>query len=449
MAVFSAQFLLLSGVWLAARRATVLPGFRGDLLAALANAAVFFGLFSVTVRRADHQGFMLLCGSAIALAAYHAAIGAAVLRREHDDQLRRFAYLGLALTFVTIAIPLQLRASSLTVAWAAESAVLVWTGAVVRERRLRWYGLALLLIAAAKALLLDLPTHPARAALFLNPRMLSGVAVSAAAYISAWLLARARASISQRERTFPTTLAIFATAFIAIFVSLDLWQHGAAAWPLAGRPSARHFLLSLFWSALGTATLAIGVRCAGRPYRIFALTVLAITMCKLFLADLALNPSPFRLILNTRFLASAAFVLAASVAGLLLRKRDSLPEHEARLSAVFCFIANLVLLVFGSLDLWHHVGRTLPPLTRTSGQQLALSCLWSLYALIGLSVGIWRRSRPVRLSFIGLLYLAILKVFLFDLSFLQQPYRIISFVALGIVLLIVSLLYTRYVERLT
>ena len=64
------------------------------------------------------------------------------------------------------------------------------------------------------------------------------------------------------------------------------------------------------------------------------------------------------------------------------------------------------------------------------------------------SVGIWRRLKPARLYAIGLLYFAILKVFLFDLAFLVQPYRIVSFFGLGLILLLVSLLYTRFEGRL-
>jgi len=48
----------------------------------------------------------------------------------------------------------------------------------------------------------------------------------------------------------------------------------------------------------------------------------------------------------------------------------------------------------------------------------------------------------------GLLYLSVLKVFIFDLSFLEQPYRIVSFFGLGLLLLLVSLLYTRFEGRL-
>ena len=48
----------------------------------------------------------------------------------------------------------------------------------------------------------------------------------------------------------------------------------------------------------------------------------------------------------------------------------------------------------------------------------------------------------------GLLYFSIAKVFLFDLSNLETPYRIVSFFILGVILLLVSLLYTRFEERL-
>jgi uncharacterized membrane protein len=85
---------------------------------------------------------------------------------------------------------------------------------------------------------------------------------------------------------------------------------------------------------------------------------------------------------------------------------------------------------------------------RESAQQLSLSLFWSVYALAGMSVGIWKRMRPVRLFAIGLLYVAITKVFVYDLGFLEVPFRIVSFFVLGLILMLVSLLYTRFEGRL-
>jgi hypothetical protein len=319
LAVFGAEFLLLSASSLAARRRAALPRLRADLLAAFVNAAAFFGLMAVAVGSAHYQGIRLLCASALALALYHAVIGAIVLTRPGDDALHRLTYLGLAVTFVTIAIPLQLRQSYLTIAWAVESIALIYTGLAVKDARVRLYGLVLLLIAAAKAFFADLPPLAEPVRLLHNPRLLSGGSIIIAGALCAGLFARSRRLLAQSEAAVSASLALLANLFALIFLSVGLWQHLYAALPLAGRGSA---------------------------------------------------------------------------------------------------------------------------------QQLTLSVFWSLYALALMAAGFWRRARPVRLFALALLFLAIIKVFFFDLSFLQPLYRIISFFGLGLILLIVALLYTRFEERL-
>jgi hypothetical protein len=316
---FMVEFLLLSLTWLALRRLARRPGLRGDLFSAFGNAAVFFALLAAVARLQSHQGLVILCGYAILLAAYHACIGAFVLIRDDDDPLIRLTYLGLALTFVTIALPLQVKASYLTVAWAAESAILIWTSFSARDQRVRWYGFALLAITLGKALLLDLGHPPAHFVFLLNTRMLAAAAVIAACALSASLMWRNRARIAEWERSLP-----------------------------------------------------------------------------------------------------AALVLAA----------------------------NLLLLLFVSLDLWDYVGQTRPLFHPEYAQQLALSIFWSAYGFVAIVVGIWRRTRPLRLFAMALLGVSILKVFLFDLSFLSLPYRILSVLGLGVILMLVSLLYIRFRERL-
>jgi uncharacterized membrane protein len=59
-------------------------------------------------------------------------------------------------------------------------------------------------------------------------------------------------------------------------------------------------------------------------------------------------------------------------------------------------------------------------------------------------VGIWKRIRPLRIAAIGVFGFTILKIFIYDLSFLSRLYRIGSFVILGIVLLGVSYAYQRF-----
>jgi len=57
---------------------------------------------------------------------------------------------------------------------------------------------------------------------------------------------------------------------------------------------------------------------------------------------------------------------------------------------------------------------------------------------------VMRRYRPVRLFALVLLGLTVVKVFLADLGFLDTPYRILSFAGLGVALIGISWLYSRY-----
>jgi uncharacterized membrane protein len=61
-----------------------------------------------------------------------------------------------------------------------------------------------------------------------------------------------------------------------------------------------------------------------------------------------------------------------------------------------------------------------------------------------MGIGIAGRHRILRFAAIGLFGLTILKIFIYDLSFLETFYRIFSFVGLGVILLLTSYLYQSY-----
>lgn len=81
-----------------------------------------------------------------------------------------------------------------------------------------------------------------------------------------------------------------------------------------------------------------------------------------------------------------------------------------------------------------------------SGGLLTLS--WSAEAIVLLAAGLLLRERALRLSGLALLLGCIGKAFLYDLRNLETPYRILSFVGLGAILLIVSAGYTRFKDSL-
>jgi len=65
-----------------------------------------------------------------------------------------------------------------------------------------------------------------------------------------------------------------------------------------------------------------------------------------------------------------------------------------------------------------------------------------------MAAGFIRKLPLLRYAAIGLLSLTVVKVLLFDLSFLEPAYRIISLVVSGLILLAVSYLYQRHRNRI-
>jgi uncharacterized membrane protein len=64
--------------------------------------------------------------------------------------------------------------------------------------------------------------------------------------------------------------------------------------------------------------------------------------------------------------------------------------------------------------------------------------------MIVIVVGMRQRYQPVRLFALAVFFITIFKVFLLDLSFLDKGYRYLSFIVLGVILLIVAYIYQRY-----
>ncbi len=79
---------------------------------------------------------------------------------------------------------------------------------------------------------------------------------------------------------------------------------------------------------------------------------------------------------------------------------------------------------------------------KTQGQ-VALSLTWAATGVIAFVGGLRWRLGEVRQGGLGLLGLAAAKVFLFDLSALEVAYRVISLIALGLLLLTSAWLWQR------
>jgi uncharacterized membrane protein len=77
---------------------------------------------------------------------------------------------------------------------------------------------------------------------------------------------------------------------------------------------------------------------------------------------------------------------------------------------------------------------------------MSISLVWSVSGAILLMLGISRKYQPLRYVSLGILSLTVFKVFVIDLSFLNGFLRILSLGGLGLSLIFISWLYSRYIR---
>ena len=102
------------------------------------------------------------------------------------------------------------------------------------------------------------------------------------------------------------------------------------------------------------------------------------------------------------------------------------------------------VILAGGLSLWRFL--SLWVLESASGFYLTAS--WSGLALVLFTVGIVLRERMYRWLGLGILGCALARVIIFDVWKLESLYRILSLMALGVVLLVLGFIYSKYQEKI-
>jgi len=183
-------------------------------------------------------------------------------------------------------------------------------------------------------------------------------------------------------------------------------------WHQAGDVNAAEW-----WATAGLILFAAGRRFEIRDARVQGMIIAALS----FATALWLDIDPPRLAVSL-----------TTVAALYGCQYFARPQEEARANVYFSALATLLLcaVLYG----------------RVSGSLLTVSLGFEGLAL--LAAGFPLRERVLRLEGLGLLLFCILKLFVYDLRNLETLYRILSFIALGLILLAVSWIYTRFREHI-
>jgi uncharacterized membrane protein len=137
--------------------------------------------------------------------------------------------------------------------------------------------------------------------------------------------------------------------------------------------------------------------------------------------------------------ALVGLALLAAVAWVAYRVSSSTDESRMSVAGVTLILFNLLTI----LSIEREIGALWNGSNANLQRSLAISAFLMLYGALLLAAGFWHRSEFVRWQALILLIFTIGKVFFYDISGLSQGYRVASFLALGALLMGISLAYQK------
>ena len=282
--------------------------------------------------------------------------------------------------------------------------------------------------------------------------MIADISITAMAWFSLLLAAvylwlnrfRPRTSDPQAEQKLRLMHLALAVGLLTVAIPIRLEAH----W------------ITIGWFVEAAILLWLADRIKSDLLNIFALTALVLGVGRLLFWD---NFESGHLIFNMRM---AVYGVAIAVLGFVAYNASKHNDDPAKtISAVAIVAMNALALVALTHEISDYYSQqmiavhpqpgswSIQDWTRSHSIEIArnftYSALWMAYGAMLMVIGFWRGSAFVRWQALLLIAATIIKVFVLDTSQLDRIYRILSFVALGVLLLAVSFAYQRDWLKLT
>ncbi|TJV42115.1 MAG: DUF2339 domain-containing protein [Mesorhizobium sp.] len=277
--------------------------------------------------------------------------------------------------------------------------------------------------------------------------LLPGYGIPALAFgFAAWQLAR---TTDGRPRlAMEAAAALFALLTVAMLVRHAM--HGGVI-DTGAMTLAEQAIYTLIAIGAGAILVAIDMRSPSSVLRYGSMAVGVVSVAFIVVRHfVVLNPlltdesTGGIPVFNLLFLAYLLPAVAAG--GLALYARDKRPKWYSQMLAL---VAALLAFAYATLSvrrlfkgefigLWSGLGQL---------ETYTYSALWLVIGVALLTAGVWLKSQVLRIASAGLIAVAVLKVFLFDMSELEGVLRALSFIGLGAVLIGIGLFYQRLLTR--
>lgn len=443
------------------RRRTIFTG--PEIIILLSNAFFFFvcGYFILHKMHLENwQGpFTIL------LAAFN-GIFALLLRKRLDvDRLLVLFLIGLVISLVSLAGPIQLDGNHITLFWAAESLVLLYlfrrSGIILLRT-----GSVITIAATLFSLAYNWSTYypkflsGSQFPLFLNTGFVTGFCVALALAIKAWMMNRAGEHVdSFQEKKYSTFLQVMAALILYLTGTFEITFQASFEGNYAAAIAVYfHAFTVLFLLASWFVFKKTQMEYADLTY--VWLTFIIALLYPYFPNDAT---SAVRDNMLTGYTGAIPFIfhfigLAGTVALLILAFKKIIADKNLAESmrTVFLWIMCGLFVFMITAEVDHFVLYSQYPFITAAGnylefryealaqsQKIIYPVVWGICSLVMIAIGIQKRERHLRIIALLLFAVTVGKLISLGIYGESQAGKIIAFIVSGIILLLVSFMYQR------
>ena len=409
----------------------------------------------------------------IAVALFHLVFAIFLHKRANAPKHLVFLLIGLVLTFVSLAAPVQLHGNYITLFWSLECALLLWfsqrTGIRLVER-----ASVLVLVLMLISLGMDLSQHYAAYPLVrlmpvLNKPWITGMVAAIALFVYGKLCEGLPAERNVLPGISPKLLRNSAWVLcVAVVFGVNFFEINHQLGYVLDSNVVRMAL-----TAYSIGALVLVHFLTRKSNHVFRIVVLGLFVVGLLHYITGFYSSSIGALLAQRVgdggLGFGVFHVAAFLAAIVAlwcvakAVRVVVPRSSTMWN-VYLWSVCVFLVIFASQELDHAMLLFVQPTTYEVGMEswmpgadpsyalmdslgnarkAGYPILWGVGSFVLMWYGMHTRQRMVRIIALSLFGITLLKLFLVDLSGISEGGKVAAFICLGILLLVVSFMYNK------
>lgn len=431
--------------------------FRGLEIGMLLSNTFFYYTVGMIILSGDSgESFQGLFTAAVGV--FNFVFAYLLYKNKQVDRNLIFMLIGLVLTFISLAAPIQLEGNFITLFWAAEAVLLLWLS--------QKSGIVLMKVASGIVSLLMLislimdwgelyglySVQESALPVILNKGYITGIVVILSIVFSVRLLRNEKSFLEYIDPyKIVLTIAGLGVLYTVNFLELQYQLN-----QYFGDNETIVIIIGTYNMLYVTGLLLSLPRLAGKqiPELAAFLGVICIFSFLVFYHHQFVSARDgfaiYKTIPATGFIFHYIYIaLLVLIAVLSLRNAQKLEEFNSKSYNIyswffvffFVFVASaeldhtVVLLASADIDSLDHV--------LTQNHKIGFPILWGIASFILIAVGLKAKKKHLRVISLTLLLVTLIKLFAVDIRGISEGGKIAAFISLGILLLVVSFMYQR------